>query len=707
MNRKFYLPIIAIAVVFSSCSNDKESEIDLTNNPFMEESTLPYHAPDFTKIKESDFQPAIEAGMKEQLEAIQEITENEESPSFDNTFIPLEKSGQLLNRAYGVLGLLSGANTNDKIQAIEEDVAPKLAAHMNEIFLDDKLFQRVKAIHNQLDSLKLDPESQKLVEYYYQKFVHAGANLSADAKTKLKKLNEEEALLSVQFANRLLAAAKNNAYKVSDISKLKGMTEGEIQSLAKETSEDTKTTTYTIPLQNTTQQPIFTELDNRETRHEIYEKSILRAETGDSTDTRDIIKRIGMLRAEKAHLLGFKNYAEWNLQDQMAKNPEAAIGLLEKLMPAAVAKVKAEAADIQKMIDDENGSFDLAPWDWDYYSEKVRKAKYDLDENEIKPYFEVNSVLENGVFFAANKLYGITFKERHDIPVYQEDVRVFELFNEDGSSIGLFYSDLYKRDNKSGGAWMGNIIEQSKLLGHKPVIYNVTNFTKPADGQPALISYDDVTTLFHEFGHALHGFFADQEFATLSGTNVSRDFVELPSQFNEHWALNPEVLNNYAKHYETGEVIPQELVDKINRAITFNKGYMTSEYLAASGLDMVWHTLSYGDTIENVDKFEKDALKKIGMDLAQVPPRYRSTYFLHIWGHGYAAGYYAYLWAEMLEDDIYTWFEDNGGLTRDNGERMRDMILSKGNSEDLNKLFEDFMGRKADIRPLLKNRGLL
>ncbi len=707
MNRKIYLPIIALAVTFSACSNGKKSEIDLTNNPFMEESTLPYHAPDFTKIKVSDFQPAMEEGMKEQLEAIKKITDNSEAPTFENTFIPLEKSSILLNRVYNVFGLLAGANTNSEIQKIEEIEAPKMAAQRNKIFLDDKLFQRVKTVYNQLDTLDLDAESKRLVTFYYEKFELAGANLSEEAKAKLKKLNEEEALLQVQFANRLLAAGKNSAYKVTDLSKLEGMSESEIKSLAQETSDDSRAKTYVVPMQNTTQQPVFPLLKNRETRHEIFENSISRAENGDSTDTREIIKRIANIRAEQASLLGFKNFAEWNLQDQMAKTPEAALELLKKLTPASIARAKSEAGDIQKMIDKENGNFKLEPWDWDYYSEKVRKEKYDLEESQIKPYFELNSVLQNGIFFAAEKLYGLTFKERHDIPVYQEDVRVFEIFNEDGSELGLFYCDYFKRDNKSGGAWMGNIIEQSKLLGDKPVIYNVCNFTKPNEGQPALLSYDEVTTMFHEFGHGLHGLFADEEYPSLSGTNVPRDFVEVPSQFNEHWALYPEVLNNYAKHYKTGEVIPQNLVDKINNAATFNQGYMMTELLAAAGLDMEWHSLSVDNPVKNVDEFEENALKNIGLDMAQIPPRYRSTYFLHIWGHGYAAGYYAYLWSEVLEDDIFTWFEQNGGLTRENGQRMRDMILSRGNSEDQNKLFDDFMGREVDITPMLKDRGLL
>jgi peptidyl-dipeptidase Dcp len=705
MNRNF-ITAIALATIMSACGNGKSAHQEdeaLENNPLMKESTLPYGAPDFAAIEDNHFKPALEAGIEEKLAEIEAIANNMEAPTFENTFVALEKSGQTLNHVYGVFGMLTGANTNPELQAVEEEMAPKMAGLNNAIYLNDKLFDGVKTIYNQLDELDLDAESRRLVEYYYEKFELAGANLSEEDKQKMRKLNEEEALLSAQYTNRLMAAAKEGALKVEDKAKLKGLSESEIESLKQEV--DGKTV-YVMPLQNTTQQPMLPSLDNRETRRKLFENSLMRAQQGDENDTRDIIKRMAMIRAEQAQLLGFKSYAEWNLKDQMAKTPGAANKFMSDLVPATVAKAKNEASEIQKVIDKEGGDFKVEPWDWNYYAEMVRKARYDLDESEIKPYFELNRVLEDGIFYTATRLYGITFKERHDIPVYSDDMRAFELFNEDGSAIGLFYTDYFKRDNKSGGAWMSEIIGQSKLLGNKPVIYNVCNFTKPAEGQPALISYDDVSTMFHEFGHALHGFFADQAYPSLSGTNVARDFVELPSQLNEHWALYPEIFNNYAVHYETGNPMPKELVEKVRKAARFNQGYALTEVLAAAGLDMQWHTISAGQTIDDVDAFETQALKNINLNLSEVPPRYRSTYFLHLWGHGYAASYYAYLWAEMLDNDAYAWFIENGGLSRENGQRFRDMILSRGNTEDFNKMFVDFRGSEPDIKPMLKHRGL-
>ncbi|PWE00177.1 peptidyl-dipeptidase Dcp [Marinilabilia rubra] len=702
-----FITAIALATLMSACGNGKsahQEDESLENNPLMKESKLPYGAPDFGAIEDSHFKPALEAGIEEKLAEIEAISNSSEAPTFENTFVALEKSGRTLDRVYGVFGMLTGANTNPTLQAVEEEMAPKMAGLSNAIYLNDQLFERVKTIYNQLDELDLDAESRRLVEYYYEKFELAGANLSADAKELMRQLNEEEALLSAQYANHLLAAAKQGALKVDDKSKLEGLSESEIESLKREA--DGKTV-YVLPLQNTTQQPMLPALDNRETRRELFEKSLMRAQQGDDNDTRDIIKRMAMIRAEQAQLLGFNNYAEWNLKDQMAKTPAAANQFMADLVPATVAKAKKEAEDIQEVINEKGGDFKLQPWDWNYYSEMVRKAKYDLDESEIKPYFELNRVLEDGIFYTATKLYGIEFKERKDIPVYSDDMRVFELFNEDGSAIGLFYTDFFKRDNKSGGAWMSEIVGQSKLLNNKPVIYNVCNFTKPAEGEPALISYDDVTTMFHEFGHALHGLLSDQTYPSLAGTNVARDFVELPSQINEHWALYPEVFNNYAKHYETGEPMPQELKDKVVKASKFNQGYALAEVLAAAGLDMQWHTITPDQKIEDVDAFEKQALENINLNLDQIPPRYRSSYFLHLWGHGYAASYYAYLWAEMLDNDAFAWFEENGGLTRENGQRFREMILSRGNSEDFNKMFVDFRGSEPDITPMLKHRGLL
>lgn len=708
MKKIFYLPVMMLTLMTACGPNQQQKNNDsMQSNPLLQESSLPYGAPDFTQLKNEDFKPAIEEGMKEQMAEIEAIANNTEPATFENTLVALEKSGQTLSRAYGVFGLLSGANTNPDIQQTEEELAPKLAAHSDAIFLNDKLFQRVKSIYTQRESLNLDAESLKLVEYYYQKFELAGANLSAEDKEKMKKLNEEEASLSTKFGNMLIAAAKKGALIVDTKEQLDGLSDGEISAAAKQAEDAGMSGKYMITLQNTTQQPDLQSLTNRETRRQLFENSWNRAEQGDENDTRNIITRIAEIRAEQAKIMGFKNFAEWQLQDQMAKTPEAVEELLGKLTPAATAKAKEEAADIQKLIDKQKGGFKLEAWDWNLYAEKVRKEKFDLDESQIKPYFELNNVMENGVFYAATQLYGITFKERKDIPVYQDDVRVWEIFDKDGSSMALFYTDYYKRDNKAGGAWMGNITEQSKLLGNKPVIYNVCNFAKPAPGEPALISFDDVTTMFHEFGHALHGLFANQQYPSLSGTNVSRDFVELPSQFNEHWALYPTVFANFAKHYKTGEPMPQELVEKIKKSATFNQGYAFTEFLAAAVLDMQWHTITEEQKIDDADAFELEALKKTGMYLKEVPPRYRSSYFLHIWGHGYAAGYYAYCWAEVLDNDAFEWFQENGGLTLENGQRFRDMILSIGNTKDLAKAYHNFRGQDPDIKPLLKKRGLI
>jgi peptidyl-dipeptidase Dcp len=706
MNRIF-ITAIALVTLMSSCNNGKgthQEDESLKSNSLMKESTLPYGAPDFGAIKDSDFRPALEAGIEEKLAEIDVIANSDEEPTFENVFVALEKSGQTLSRVSAIFGMLTGANTNPELQAVEEEMAPKMAGLNNAVYLNDKLYERVVSVFTQLDELDLDAEARRLVEVYYEKFELAGANLSPEAKEKMRKLNEEEALLSAQYVNKLMAAAKKGALIIEDKALLDGLSDNEIEVLKQEV--DGKTV-YVLPLHNTTQHPMLASLNNRETRRRLFEHSLLRAQRGDENDTRDIIKRIAMIRAEQAQLMGFENFAEWNLKDQMAKTPEAANKFMADLVPASVAKAEKEAEEIQKVIDRLGHDFVVQAYDWDYYSEMVRKAKYDLDESEIKPYFEMNRVLEDGVFYAASKLYGITFRERHDLPVYIDDMRVFELFNEDGSGIGLFYTDFYKRDNKSGGAWMSELVGQSKLLGHKPVIYNVCNFKKPTEGEPSLISYDDVTTMFHEFGHALHGLLADQTYPSLAGTNVARDFVELPSQINEHWALYPEVFNNYAVHYQTGEPMSQELVQKVVKASKFNQGYALSEVLAAAGLDMQWHIITPDQEIGEVDAFEKQALKNINLDLSQIPPRYRSTYFLHLWGHGYAASYYAYLWAEMLDNDAFAWFDENGGLTRENGQRFRELILSRGNTEDFNEMFVKFRGSEPNIKPMLRHRGLI
>ncbi len=710
MKKLFVMPLIALVAVTASCGNNEnkgEGGNDAaSSNPFANASVLPYQAPDFEQIKDADIQPAMEEGMTIQLAEMKKIADNAAAPTFDNTLVAMEKSGQLLTRVAAVFNLLTGANTNPDLQKLQEEIAPKQAAHQDAIYLNTKLFKRVETIYNKRNSLKLDPESLHLAEYYYQQFTLAGAKLSDEDKSALKKLNEEEASLSAKFSNSLLAANKAGALVANEEKELAGLPKGELDAAAQGAKANKMEGKWLLPLQNTTQQPALQSLSDRVTREKLFNASWNRTEKNDANDTRNTIVRIAEIRAEKAELMGFANYASWKLQDQMAKTPAAVDAFFAQLVPSATAKAKAEAADIQAEIDLQKGGFKLAPWDWNYYAEKVRKKKYDLDESEIKPYFELNKVLEDGVFYAATQLYGITFKERHDLPVYQKEVRVFEVFDKDNSTIGLFYCDYFKRDNKNGGAWMGNMVNQSKLFGTKPVIYNVCNFTKPIAGQPALISFDDVTTMFHEFGHGLHGLFASQQYPSLSGTSVARDFVEFPSQFNEHWALDPKVLNNYAKHYKTGVVMPASLVDKIKKAATFNQGYRLTELLAAASLDMQWHQLKAGADLRKTDDFEKAALTKTKLNLAEVPSRYRTSYFSHIWGGGYAAGYYAYLWTEMLDDDAYSWFEENGGLSLKNGQRFRDMILSRGNTEDYGKLFRDFRGHDPKIEPMQKNRGL-
>ena len=675
------------------------------SNPFYAPSTLPYQAPPFDKIKDDDYIPAMDAGMAEEQKEIEAIANNPAPPTFENTIVAMEKSGRLLRRVQGAFFTVVSANENPTLQKVRATEAPKLAAHLDAIRLNDKLFQRVSTIYNERKSLNLDPESLRLVEYDYDQFVHAGAKLNEADKAQLKELNEELATLSNTFATKLLAATKEGAYATTDKGAMAGLSDAQINAAA-EAAKGRKVEGYISPLQNTTQQPDLVSLSVRDTRQTMFGNSWNRAEKGNDNDTRDTIAKIAQLRAQKGKLLGYPTFAAWKIEDQMAKTPEAALKFMDALVPAATAKAANEAADIQAVIDQQKGGFKVEPWDWDFYAEQVRKAKYDLDEEQIKQYFELNNVLENGVFYAANQLYGITFKERHDLPVYDKTMRTFEVFNADGSSLALFYCDYFKRDNKQGGAWMNSMVDQSKLLGTKPVVINVANFAPPAPGEPALITSDDVRTMFHEFGHALHGMFANSQYPSLSGTSTARDFVEFPSQFNEHWATYPSVFQHYAKHYKTGAPMPVELVEKIKKADTFNKGYDTTELLAAAELDMKWHTLPAGAPLQQPDTFEKQALEDTKLWISYVPPRYRSSYFSHIWGSGYSAGYYAYLWTQMLDDDAYQWFVENGGLTRANGDRFREMVLSRGNTQDLEQLYEAWRGKKPSVEPMLKYRGL-
>jgi peptidyl-dipeptidase Dcp len=675
-------------------------------NPFAAASSLPYQAPRFDQITDADYQPAIEEGMRIQRAEIDAITRIRSVPTFENTFVPMERSGRMLDRATSAFFAVAQANTNDTLQKIETEIAPRLAEHQDAIYLNPALFARVKAVHDRLGSSRLKAEQRKLVEETYLQFVRAGANLGPDSQARLKEINKQLSSLSTAFEQKLLAAAKAGALVVDSPARLDGLDPGEIDAAAKAAEERGLKDRWVLPLQNTTQQPALQSLTDRETRKAVYDQSWTRASKGDANDTRETIVRMAQLRAEKAALLGYPNYAAYVLEDQMAKSPEAVEAFMEALAPPTRARAIQEGADIQAVIDAAGGGFQLQPWDWAIYSEQVRKARYDLDQNELKPYFELTKVLEDGVFYAATELYGVTFKRRTDLPVYHPDVVVYEVFDKDGSGLGLMYFDYFKRDNKSGGAWMSNFVGQSKLLRTKPVIYNVANIAKPADGQPALIGFDDVVTMFHEFGHALHGLFADQTYPSLSGANVARDVVEFPSQINEYWALDRKVLAHYAAHHETKAPLPQALVDKIKKASTFNKGYEMGELEAAAQLDMQWHTLAKGAAVPDVDAFELAALKRAGVDFPGVPPRYRSTYFLHIWGNGYAAGYYAYLWTQMLADDAFAWFEANGGLTRRNGQRFRDLILSRGHTLEYGPMFRAFYGKDPDIGPMLEKRGL-
>ena len=702
--------LIAMISTLSACAQsphkaDAGKSTAAGANPFFTASRLQYQAPPFDKITDAHYQPAIKEGMKQQIVEIEEIANQADAPTFENTIVAMERTGTLLTRVGKVFGAIAQANTNDTLQKIQEEEAPKLAAHQDAIFLNPKLFARVKVLYDQRDSIT-DAESKYLVERYYRNFVRAGAQLSEADKTALKELNKEESTLSTDFQNKLLAATKAGALVTKDKADLAGLSDGEIAAAADAAKERKLEGSWVLPLQNTTQQPAQVELTNRATREKLFKASTERTEHGDANDERALIQRLAQLRAQKAKLLGYPTYAAYSLADQMAKTPEHAIKLMTDMSAAAVGKAKGEAAKMQTLVNKQKGKFKLAPWDWQFYAEQVRKAEYNLDEAQIKPYFELDRVLHDGVFFAANKLYGLTFKERHDLPVYQPDVRVFEVFDADGKSMALWYADYYKRDNKAGGAWMDSFVDQSGLFNAHPVVFNVCNFTKPAAGQPALLSFDDVTTMFHEFGHALHGMFSNVKYPQMAGTNTTRDFVEFPSQFNEHWASDPAVFANYAKHYQTGVPMAADLVEKIKKARTFNQGFATTEYLAAALLDQAWHTLPADAPKQDVDKFEAEALKRYHVDYALVPPRYRSSYFAHIWGGGYSAGYYAYLWSEVLDDDAFYWFRENGGMTRENGQRFRDMILSRGSTQEMDALYRAFRGRDPSVEPLLEQRGL-
>ena len=695
--------IAAISVIAQTSPVENSN---IADNPLLTESSLPYHVPPFDKIKDEHFVPAIEAGMRDQLKEVEVVANDSEKPTFDNTIVALERTGRLLDRAQRTFSNLNACNTNPTLQKIDKEMAPKLAAHHDEIFLNPKLFARVQQLYDNRNHLGLDPESTYLLERYYKDFVRAGAKLSDTDKEKLKKINAELATLQTQFEQNVLKEKNASSVVVDQKEDLRGLSNDQMASVTAAAKAEHKEGKFVIQLQNTTGQPLLGSLQNRQLRERIMQTSLGRNSHGGEFDTRDIVKRMAELRAQKAQLLGYANWAAYQLEDQTAHNVPTVNKLLSDLTPPAVANAKREAADMQKIVDEEKGGFQIASWDWPFYSEKVRKARYAFDESELRPYFELNHVILDGVFFAANKEYGLTFKERHDIPVYQPDVRVFEVYDRDGKPLALFLADYYARPSKRGGAWMNAYVQQSDLFGTKPVVANHLNIPKPPPGEPTLLTYDEVRTAFHEFGHALHGMFSNVKYPRFSGTSVPRDFVEYPSQVNEMWMAWPEVLKNYARHYKTGEPIPQALLDKVIAAEKFNQGYKTTEYLSASLLDQAWHQLNPSDIPKDAVAFEAEALHKAGVDFPPVPPRYRSFYFSHIFGGGYSAGYYSYLWSEVLDADTVEWFKQHGGLTRENGDRFRAMLLSRGGSADALGLFKNFVGRDPYIEPLLKRRGL-
>jgi peptidyl-dipeptidase Dcp len=713
MRKSAYLILLALGSVHASMSSlgaadpsPSASASSMTDNPLFSESSLPYHSPPFDKIKEEHFPPAFEKGMADQLKEVEAIAANKEKPTFENTIVALERSGDLLGRVDRIFSNLAGANTNPVLQKTEKEMSPKLAAHQDAIHLNGALFARVQSLYDNRENLGLDPESKYLVERYYKDFVRAGAKLSDPDKTKLKAMNAELAELQTTFAQNVLKEKNADSIVVDKREQLDGLSETEIAAASAAAKAEKKEGKFLIALQNTTGQPVLTSLKNRELREKIMKTSQVRNSDDGECDNRKVVIRTAQLRAERAALLGYQNHAAYQLEDQTAKNVETVNKLLAQLAPPAVANAQREATDMQKVIDKEKGGFQLAAWDWAFYSEKVRRARYAFDESEIKPYFEINHVLLDGVFFAATKLYGVTFKERHDIPVYQPDVRVFEVFDKDKKPLALFLADYYARPSKRGGAWMNAYVRQSELLGTQPVVANHLNIPKPEPGKPTLLTYDEARTMFHEFGHALHGMFSRVKYPRFSGTSVPRDFVEYPSQVNEMWESWPEVLKNYAKHYQTGKPMPSALLNKVLAAEKFDQGFKTTEYLAATLLDQAWHQLTPQQIPTDALAFEAEALKKAGVDVPTVPPRYRSAYFSHAFAGGYSAGYYSYIWSEVLDADTVEWFKQNGGLTRANGDHFRDTLLSRGGSDDVMKFFHNATGRDPYIEPLLKRRGL-
>ncbi len=677
-------------------------------NPFLAESDLPFMLPRFDQIDDTHYRPAFEQGMANHLAEIEAIVNATASPTFENTVVQMERSGRLLTRVASVFFSLTSADTNDTLDAIEADIAPALAAHNDQILLNDELFERVKRLYDERDALGLDAEALRLLEEYYTDFVRAGARASVAEKERLKAINAELATLGTAFGQNVLDEVNAAAVSVDTEQELTGLSENEIAAAAEAAASREAEGNYVIALLNTSGQPALSSLEDRALRERIMNASQARGSQGGEFDNRDIVTRMARLRAERAQMLGYPNHAAYILERQTAQTVDAVNERLASLTPPAVANARTEAVDLQAMIGTPMEEFSLASWDWAYYTEKVRAARYAFDASQLRPYFEMDSVLTNGVFYAASQLYGLSFQERSDLPVYHPDVRIYEVFDADGAPLGLFLADMYARPSKRGGAWMNAYVSQSHLMGSQAVVANHLNVPKPPPGEPTLLTFDEVTTMFHEFGHALHGLFSDVRYPYFAGTSVPRDFVEYPSQVNEMWATWPEVLTNYAVHHETGDPMPTELLDKVLATAKFNQGFATTEYLAASLLDMAWHQLSPEDVpdADGLVAFEAAALDRAGVGLEAVPPRYRSTYFSHIFSGGYSAGYYSYIWSEVLDADSVEWFKENGGLTRENGDHFRASLLSRGGAVEAMKLFRDFRGAEPNIAPLLDRRGL-
>jgi peptidyl-dipeptidase Dcp len=674
-------------------------------NPLLQPSPLPYGVPRFDQIRNDDFRAAFDKGMREELEDVDRIAGNTEPPTFANTVEALERSGSLLRRTQRVFNVLLSAHSDEVLQKIDAEYSPKLTGHRDAIDLNPRLFARVKSLHDRRASLGLGAEQLRLLEERHRGFLRAGAALAEAGKEAVRANNVARANAVAELRRRILAEVNAAAIVVDDLALLDGLPEGDIAAAAAAANARGLAGKWVLPLQNTTQQPALAYLRNRGIRERLYKASVSRNASG-ANDTTTLVKQMAQLRAERAKLLGFDDHAAYTLDDTMAKTAENALGLMRRMVPATVARTREETSRLQGRLRTDVPGATLEPWDWQYYAEQVRRTEYAVDESEVRQYFELDRVLLDGVFHAATQLYGVTFRERQDVPVYHPDVRVFEVFNADSSRLGLVYLDYFARPSKRGGAWMNSLEAQSGLLGTLPVVTNTANFPKPSSGNPALLTPDQVRTMFHEFGHALHGLFSNVRYPSLSGPSVPRDFVEMPSQFNEHWADEPSVFARYARHHKTGEQMPPALKTRVDRAAQFNGGYALTEQLAATFLDLDWHMLTAGQLPQDIDRFEASSLKSHGLDIREVPPRYRTRYFQHIWTLAYSAGYYSYLWSEVLDSDAYSWFKENGGMTRQNGQRFRDTVLSRGGTRDAAVLFREFRGRDATPDALLEERGL-